>query len=74
MSRFVRKRQDDATYAGYWTVSKANLSGGYYWDFKYDDPTQKLPWDLSNGPDSTDMIALYIGADGWEPEVKAGVK
>ncbi|GAC1468921.1 MAG: hypothetical protein PVS3B3_24830 [Ktedonobacteraceae bacterium] len=63
-SRFVQKRVADGTY----TVSKANLSAGYYKDFKPSDPARCTPVSTSAyyNPFEVLKIAEFVGEDGWE--------
>lgn len=68
-SRFARKREEKPE-AGYHTVSKANISAGYYADFKYDDWRQQSPVCTSFywGPNELAKICNYAGAEGWEQD------
>ena len=59
--------------AGTYYVSKANLSAGYYEDFKADDPARHCLFCTSNyygydypGANPLARIASFAGEDGWE--------
>jgi len=63
------KKHVERSISGTYSVSKANLSPGYYKDFKADDPTERSPfststyWDFKDG---LEKIASFAGEDGWE--------
>lgn len=64
----------DGPVAGTYTVSKANLSAGYYEDFQPDDPERRSPFSTSyywgkNFPGDEDpltKIASFAGEDDWK--------
>lgn len=60
--------------AGTYSVSKANISAGYYKDFQPDDPTRRSPFNTSSywgydypGADPLVQIASFAGEDDWTP-------
>jgi hypothetical protein len=64
----------DGPVAGTYSVSKANLSAGYYKDFQPDDSEQRSPFCTSSywgydypGADPLARFNEYYGEDGWEP-------
>ncbi len=54
---------------GTYTVSKANISAGYYKDFQASDPSHRSPFSTSTyyRRDGLAIIAEYAGEDGWQP-------
>lgn len=59
--------------AGTHVVDSANLSVGYYHDFKADDPAQRTDFNTSMyygygypGADPLASIASFAGSDGWQ--------
>jgi hypothetical protein len=59
---------------GAYTVSKANLSAGYYKDFHPSDPARRSPVSTSTyygydypGANPLATLAEYYGEDGWKP-------
>lgn len=56
-------------YAGTYTVSKANISAGYYKDFRHDDRSLQSPFSTSSywGPNDLHKITSFTGEEGWEP-------
>lgn len=58
---------------GVHSVSKANISAGYYKDFEPDDPDLRSPFNTSSyygydypGADPLAEIACLAGEDGWK--------
>lgn len=70
--RSASKRVDSPV-AGTYTFDKANLSAGYYKDFKADDPSrhERVSTTVYYGYDTfSDPFTLMIemaGEDGWMP-------
>ncbi len=65
----------DEPIAGTHLVDKANLSAGFYKDFKPDDPERRSPFCTSYyygwgypGADPLSSIARFAGDDGWESQ------
>jgi hypothetical protein len=65
----------DEPVAGTHLVSKANLSAGFYKDFKPDDSARRSNFNTSYyygwgypGADPLGTIASFAGDDGWEPQ------
>lgn len=62
----------DEPVAGTYIVSKANLSAGWYKDFKPDDPALRIDASTSSywgygypGANPLASIASFAGEDGW---------
>jgi hypothetical protein len=69
LSQGSAQKHVDRPIAGTHTVSKANISAGYYADFRADDPARRSPFSTSFywGPDELASITAYAGTDNWEP-------
>ncbi len=64
----------DGEISGTYTVSKANISAGYYEDFKNDDRYRQPACSTSvyygydyPGADPLASIVRFAGEDGWTP-------
>lgn len=64
----------DGEVPGTYTVSKANLSAGYYKDFKPDDEKRRSPFSTSTywgydypGADPLRQLAEMAGEENWTP-------
>lgn len=69
----VARKHIEGPVPGAYIVSKANLSAGYYKDFKADDPARRSSVSTSSywgydypGADPLTDIAAFAGEDGWQ--------
>ncbi len=67
--KYIQKHVDSPI-AGTRTVSLANLSPGYYVDFKLDDVSKRSHVSTSQfyNYDEIGKIVYYAGEDGWEKQ------
>ena len=67
----AKKHVDDPFFPGTHSVCRANISPGYYANFKHDDPARRSMVSTSmyyDFHDGIQWITSYAGEDGWEPD------